>query len=296
MFLAKEKILLQKINDKAITGSGIELLILRLDLVHPNISGNKWFKLKYNLEEARKQNKSRLLTFGGAFSNHIVATATAGKEFGFETIGIIRGDELNENSNSTLQSAKQNGMQMVFVSREDYRKRFREDFLEELKAKFHNPYIIPEGGSNLLAVNGCAEIVKEVKHDFDFVCCAVGTGATLAGLSVSLNKKQQAIGFSVLANAEFLNDNVNNFVKEYSREERANWKIIQNYHFGAYARTTKELIDFIKHFEVENKIPLDTIYTGKMMFGIYDLIQSGYFTRGEKIIALHTGGLQGNKS
>ena len=118
----------------------------------------------------------------------------------------------------------------------------------------------------------------------------------MAGLSVSLNKKQQAIGFSVLANAEFLNDNVNNFVKAYSGTENTNWKIIQNYHFGAYARTTKELIDFIKHFEAENKIPLDTIYTGKMMFGIYDLIQSGHFTRGEKIIALHTGGLQGNKS
>ncbi|HJY64119.1 MAG TPA: pyridoxal-phosphate dependent enzyme [Ignavibacteria bacterium] len=291
-----EKILLNRITDNAIAGSGVELFMLRLDLLHPEISGNKWYKLKYNLEEARKQNKNTLLTFGGAFSNHIAATAAAGKENNFNTIGIIRGEELADESNATLSRAKQNGMKLVFVSREDYRKRFREDFITELKNKYSDPYIIPEGGSNLLAVKGCAEIISDVTDSFDFVCCAVGTGATLAGLSASLSKKQQAIGFSVLANAEFLNDNVGDFIKEFSGNEIPNWKIIHNYHFGGYAHKTKALIDFIQQFEMENNISLEPIYTGKMMYGIYDLIQSGYFTRGEKIIAVHTGGLQGKKS
>jgi len=296
MMIAKEKILLHKISDNAISGSGIELFMLRLDLIHPEISGNKWYKLKYNLEEARKQNKNTLLTFGGAFSNHIAAIAACGKENNFNTIGIIRGEELTDESNATLWRAKQNGMKLVFVSREDYRKRFREDFLTELKNKYSDPYIIPEGGSNLLAVKGCAEILSDVTDSFDFACCAVGTGATLAGLTASLSQKQQAIGFSVLANAEFLNDNVGDFIKQFSGNEIPNWKIIYNYHFGGYAHKTKAFTDFIQQFEMENNIPLEPIYTGKMMYGLYDMIQSGYFTRGEKIIAVHTGGLQGKKS
>jgi len=172
------------------------------------VNGNKYFKLKYNLEEMKKLGQKTMLTFGGAFSNHIAALASVGKSDGFKTIGMIRGEELNENSNQTLRTAIENGMQLHFVTREEYRKRYRPEYHEELKAKFGDLYILPEGGSNQLGVKGCSEILQDVNQAFDFVCLPVGTGATLAGIASSLNKTQQVIGFAVLANAQFLDEDV----------------------------------------------------------------------------------------
>lgn len=282
---------LERISDPFIRASGVELSMLRLDQMHPVIGGNKFFKLRYNLEEMKKRGLKKLLTFGGAFSNHITAVAASGKENGFETIGVIRGDELDGKSNVVLERAAANGMQLHFVTREDYRKRFREEFHEELRKMFGDFYLLPEGGSNLLAVKGCSEINALVKENFDFICTPVGTGGTLAGLAVSLAPAQQALGFAVLANAAFLDDEVNKWVKEFSGKEPANCRIVHDFHFGRYGRTSKELDDFIKYFEAENKIALEHIYTGKMMFGLYELIRNGYFVRGEKVVALHTGGL-----
>jgi len=281
-----EKIPLQKISDPEIESFSVNLFMLRLDLIHPNINGNKWFKLKYNLEEAKRLNKKKLLTFGGAFSNHIAATSAAGKEFGFETIGIIRGEELSKSSNQTLEFARKNGMELHFISREEYRNKNSKKFILELKNQFGDFYLLPEGGSNELAVKGCWEIVSHIDVPFDFICCAVGTGGTISGIISSLKKKQKVIGFPVLKSAEFLEKDIKEFVGT-----KTNWILNYNYHFGGYAKTNSDLLKFIDRFKKQNNILLDQVYTGKMMFGICDLIRKNYFKRDATVIALHTGGL-----
>lgn len=286
MLLVREHTPLQKIEDDRIERFGINLYVKRLDLNHPYISGNKWYKLKYNVEEIKKSGHEVVLTFGGAYSNHIVAVAAAGKQFGFETIGIIRGEE--KPLNSPLIYATECGMKLHYVSRDDYRKKESPEFIDALIHQFSNFYLLPEGGSNELAVKGCAEILKEIDVPFDHVCVSFGTGATLAGLILSLKQNQRALGFSSLKGGEFLEDNV----RKYIGDSHNNWSIMHDYHFGRYAKTTTELINFTGQFEKRNQVPLDAVYTGKMMFGIYDLIRKGFFVKGETIIALHTGGLQ----
>lgn len=285
------KIPLQKITDPVIDSSGINLYMLRLDKIHPHISGNKWYKLKYNMEEVRWQMADGILTFGGAYSNHIAATAAAGKEYGIRTIGVIRGEELNENDNPTLRFAKECGMQLHFISREDYRQKESPAFINSLIQQFNHFYLLPEGGTNALAVKGCAEILSHIEIPFDFVCCPVGTGGTLAGIVSSLKEGQKAIGFSVLKDGEFLKKEIQNL--QPSPNPLREGDIQTSYHFGGYAKYTSELLEFINDFEKENNIPLDQVYTGKMMFGIYDLIKKGHFPKGSTVIAIHTGGLQG---
>ncbi len=266
----------------------IECYIKREDKLHPFISGNKYRKLKYNLIEAKKLGITTLLTFGGAFSNHIAAVAFAGKEFGFKTIGVIRGEELENNfeGNATLQFAQTNGMQFKFVSRSDYRLKTSINFISQLKREFGNFYNIPEGGTNALAIEGCQEILTETDEMFDYVCCAVGTGGTISGLINSSKLNQQILGFPVLK-GDFLSDNISKFVHQN------NWKLITDYHFGGYAKVNEELVGFINKFKQLENISLDPIYTGKLMFGVYKLIEQGFFKKGSKILAIHTGGLQG---
>ena len=285
------KIPLQKISNSFISSSGINLFVLRLDKIHPHISGNKWYKLKYNLQEAKKQKKDTLLTFGGAYSNHIAATAAAGNEFGFKTIGIIRGKELRETDNQTLSFAKACGMKLYFVSRETYRKKDASVVLS--MTAINDSYIIPEGGTNELAVKGCSEILSHVDIPFDFVCCAVGTGGTIAGIISSLKGDQKAIGFSVLKDGKFLEEEIIKLLSSPLFSLEKDISIQTDYHFGGYAKHTPELLKFISDFEKENNIPLEQVYTGKMMFGIYDLIKRSHFQKGSTIIAVHTGGLQG---
>ncbi len=270
--------------------SGIELYIKREDLLHPLISGNKFRKLKYNIAQAQKENKKALLTFGGAFSNHILATAAAGKEYEFNTIGVVRGNELKDNyqENSTLSKAEQLGMQFYFIERELYRNKENESFVKTLNEKFGDFYLVPEGGTNELAIKGCEEILSEDDKEFDFVCCAVGTGGTISGIINSSHENQEIIGFPALK-GDFLSDDICKFVT------KKNWKLILDYHFGGYGKVKPELISFLNQFYEEAKIPLDPIYTGKMMFGIVDLIKKGSFPQKSKILAIHTGGLQGIK-
>jgi len=271
---------------------GIQLHLKRTDLIHASISGNKFHKLKYNLIEAKAQGATTLLTFGGAYSNHIAAVAAAGKECGFETIGIIRGEELNDkiHDNPTLRQAQDNGMQLHFISRSDYRRKAYAEFIEQLKSTYGTFYLIPEGGTNQLAVQGCEEILTEQdKHDFDFVCCAVGTGGTIAGIINSSSEKQKVLGFSALK-GDFLFDEI----KQWTT--RSHWDLCLDYHFGGYAKTSPELLEFIQNFQQQTNIELEPIYTGKMLFGIFDLIERGYFPANSKILAIHTGGLQGNLS
>ncbi len=266
----------------------VELYIKREDQIHPFISGNKYRKLKYNLIEAKKLGYTTLLTFGGAFSNHIAAVSFAGQEFGFKTIGIIRGDELVDkvNDNATLKFAKSNGMKFKFVSRSDYREKTSEVFIEKLKYEFGEFYTVPEGGTNELAIKGCEEILSETDVVFDYVCCAVGTGGTISGLINSSKPSQQILGFPALKGA-FLYNNISKFVT------RNNWELITDYHFGGYAKINTELIDFINQFKINQRIPLDPVYTGKLMFGVNKLIEKEFFKKGSKILAIHTGGLQG---
>ena len=268
--------------------NNIVLAIKREDLIHTFVSGNKFRKLKYNLLQAKTENKTTLLTFGGAFSNHIAAVAFGGKEKGFKTIGIIRGDELLDkmDENPTLKFAQENGMEFEFVSREEYRLKSETSFIEKLKQKFGDFYLIPEGGTNELAVKGCEEILTEEDAVFNYVCCAVGTGGTISGLINSALPHQKILGFPALK-GDFLKDEIRIFAK------KDNWNLISDYHFGGYGKVNLELIEFINAFFEKNKVPLDPIYTGKMVFGVIDLINKNYFPEHSKILLIHTGGLQG---
>lgn len=269
--------------------NGVELSVLREDLIHPYISGNKFRKLKYNLIEFKKGNYTAVLTFGGAYSNHISAVAAAGKEFGFQTIGIIRGEELISkiNENPTLKFAQNCGMKLKFISRESYRQKSNPEILNELASEFGNVYILPEGGTNEPAVKGCEEILGTHTESFDFICCAIGTGGTISGIIRSSAKHQKILGFPALKDSGFLKDEINRFTN------RSNWELIPEYHFGGYGKTCEELINFTNSFKQEFELPLDPVYTAKMMFGITELIKEGYFPKGSKALAIHTGGLQG---
>lgn len=257
-------------------------------LIHPFISGNKYRKLKYNIEAAKSQKKSTLLTFGGAYSNHIAAVAYAGKINGLQTIGIIRGEELESkvSTNPTLKLAQSCGMQLKFISREDYRNKAKPVFLEGLKSEFDDFYLIPEGGTNPLAVKGCEEILTENDAKFDFICCSVGTGGTISGLINASKKHQKVLGFPALK-GDFLKQDIRKFATQ------ENWELIDKYHFGGYGKIKLELITFINKFKKDFDIPLDPIYTGKMMYGVFDLLDKGFFPKDSKILAIHTGGLQG---
>lgn len=270
-------------NDK-----NIQLFLKREDLLHPFVSGNKFRKLKYNLIEAKTQNKSTILTFGGAFSNHIAATAYAGKINDFKTIGVIRGQELESKilSNPTLRFAKQNGMQLCFISREDYRLKHTENFLIKLKKQFGDFYLVPEGGTNSLAVKGCKEILNEEDNIYNYVCTCVGTGGTISGLINASGKHQKILGFPALK-GNFLQQDIRKFAKHN------NWELIFDFHFGGYAKINKELVAFINDFKLKHNIQLDPVYTAKMMYGLTQMITSGKFEENSKILAIHSGGLQG---
>lgn len=270
--------------------NSIAVSIKREDLLHPFVSGNKFRKLKYNLLQAKTEKKEVLLTFGGAFSNHIAAVAFAGKEQGFKTIGIIRGDELEGKiqENPTLSFAQNCGMVFKFISREEYRHKAETYFLENLKHEFGDFYLIPEGGTNEYAIKGCEEILVEEDAQFDYFCCAVGTGGTISGIINSILTHQKVLGFPALK-GDFLKEDICKFA------QNQNWELITEYHFGGYGKVTTELIAFINQFYAETKIPLDPIYTGKMVFGVLDLIDKNYFPQNSKILLIHTGGIQGVK-
>jgi 1-aminocyclopropane-1-carboxylate deaminase/D-cysteine desulfhydrase-like pyridoxal-dependent ACC family enzyme len=295
----ENKIPLIEIFDDTLKENNTRLYVLREDLTHPEISGNKWRKLKYNLLEAKNKSLDTLLTFGGAYSNHIAATAAAGREYGIKTIGVIRGEETLP-LNLTLQLAKNNGMIFKYVSRSRYREnnKYEELFLASLKEEFGNFYLVPEGGSNAFAVRGCTEIVNNITIDFDVICSACGTGGTLAGIIASTNK--QVYGFPALKGGDFLKNDILRLLNEYSThydisKSYKNWDLITAYHFGGYAKISPELVEFVQQFKTKHHILLDLIYTGKMLFGLFDMIKNSNRFDNKTIIAIHTGGIQGNK-
>jgi len=296
---------LQQLTNPLLDNAKVRLFVKRDDLIHPQFGGNKWRKLKYNLIQAKNNNVDTLLTFGGAWSNHIYATAAAGKHFGFKTIGLIRGEK-HQPLNPTLSFAKECGMQLHYLDRKQYRQKNDTSFKNELLDQYGEVYLLPEGGSNRLALKGCEEIVHEtmtqLQQPFDVICCASGTGATLAGLVSAMTTdknahKKMAIGFSALKGGEFLSSEVSNLLG-YNAEDNlpsTNWRIESNYHFGGYAKINDDLIHFMKDFQAQYNITLDAVYTAKMFYGLFELIKANTFKPDSIIVAVHSGGLQGNK-
>lgn len=266
---------------------GVMLTVKRLDMVHPQISGNKFYKLKYNFIEAQQQGFTKILTFGGAYSNHIAATAFASHQFGFESVGIIRGEELaHKKLNQTLQTAQDFGMQLHFVSRNKYRLKQQIDYLAHLEQQYPQHYVIPEGGTNQLAIRGCMEILTtDDLNNFDLICTAVGTGGTITGLIEASTVQQKILGFSALKGT-FLTDEVAQLT------QKNNWEITDEFCFGGYAKTTPELMQFIQRIEQQHDIVLEQIYTAKMLYGIEQMILQAKITPNQRVLIIHTGGLQ----
>ncbi len=283
-----------EISTPEVVRAGIKLVIKREDQNHPHISGNKWWKLKYNLQAAQQQKHNTLLTFGGAYSNHIYATAAAAHELGLKSIGVIRGEETLP-LNATLAFAKSRGMQLHYVSREAYRNKHSTEFIQSLHDRFGEFYLIPEGGTNSLAIKGVAEFAQQLQLEaaFDYVCLPVGTGGTIAGLIAGMNEQTQVVGISVLKNGAFLVEEVNGHLKNFSDRVYGNWCIETSYHHGGYAKTNPKLLEFIHVMNQQHQLPLDPVYTAKLMWGVLDMLKTGRFREGSTVLAIHTGGLQG---
>lgn len=277
----------QEIVNPIFEKARVRVLVKREDLNHPYVSGNKWWKLKYNLEKALRLQHTTLLTFGGAYSNHIYATASAAHALGLKSIGIIRGEEALP-LNQTLVFVKSIGMHIHYISRESFRKKTDAEFIKQLHHQFGEFYLMPEGGTNALAVKGVTEFAQTLGNNFDYVCCAVGTGGTLAGLIHGLNKQKKILGFPVLKGGEFLQQEI-----EWQLSDKYDtWELITDYHFGGYAKENTVLHSFMNRFTADNNIPVEHVYTGKLFFGVYDLIAKGYFKEGSTILVIHTGGIR----
>jgi len=265
--------------------------ILRLDLLHPIISGNKWYKLKYNILYAQQHAYKSILTFGGGFSNHLVAAAAAAKAYGLRSIGMVRG--VYPHLTPTLQSCIDLGMQLIFISKEEYNRRTDATYIAQLSAAYQNPFIIPEGGANEYGRLGIADIAKMISSVYTHICVSVGSGTTLAGLRNALPAAQNILGFVPMKNGSYLETEI---AGHLSPEKNTNWKLYDNWHFGGFGKYNEELIGFMNSFYEQNHIPLDMVYTGKMMYGLQELLRSGHSPETAAILCIHTGGLQGNAS
>jgi 1-aminocyclopropane-1-carboxylate deaminase len=299
--------IIQKLNSIFFFERSVDVDVLRLDLIDKEISGNKWFKLKKNLEEVKSKKIKTVITFGGAFSNHIAATAAACKMAGLNSIGVIRGEK-SDKPNETLANAKVNGMHLHYVSRENYNQKNTEVFKRNLTDIFGEHYLIPEGGNNKEGILGCSEILIP-DWNYDFIFCACGTAATYSGILSSCKPNQKLIGINVLKGENTLIDNVNLSMRQIFPQQKFivigneglekngidTHCITNNYCFSGYAKLDKELIDFKNKFEKEYNIPLDYVYTSKLFYAVFDLVLNNKILPNTKILIIHCGGLQGNK-
>ncbi len=279
---------IQKISDPVFEEYGITVLVKRDDLIHEEVMGNKWRKLKYNIEYAVERGTKSLVTFGGAYSNHIAATAAAAKLYGLDSVGIIRGEELTADSNPTLRRAAENGMKFQFVSREDYREMKQGNQVP--KESLSNYVVLPEGGTNELAIKGCAELIDEIDHDFDILISPVGTGGTIAGLLKGLGGNQMIYGFSALR-GKWITEDFKSLLQTHNIKYE-NFKIFEDKRFGGYCKYDLDLIQFILDFKQKYDILLDPIYTGKMFFNVWELVKNAQIANNTTLLMLHTGGLQ----
>lgn len=285
---------IQKLKLPLFEDKNVEVWVKRDDLIHHEISGNKWRKLKYNVDAYNKGVYDSIVTFGGAYSNHILATAKVGADFGIPTIGIIRGEEQLP-LNPTLKKATALGMEIRYVTRTDYREKHTAAFINKLKNDPGDVYLIPEGGCNIEGVRGCKDIIEEVNIDFDYAITDCGTGATLAGINLALKNNQKAIGIPVLKGGGFILEEVKQFYNMMNEDLSLvdSIELFTDYHFGGYAKYKPELIEFMRQFYIDTKIKTDPVYTGKLFYGVLDLIQKDYFPKNSKVVVIHTGGLQG---
>lgn len=277
-----------ELRDERLDRAGVTMLLVRDDLVDPELPGNKWRKLKYNLAAAREQGFGTLLTFGGAYSNHLRAVAAAGRRHGLRTVGIVRGEQ-HLPLNPSLAYAAARGMTLAYLDRDAYRRKHTDAVLTELKRTWGDCYVIPEGGSNALAVRGCAELPAEIDAEYDVLCCPVGTGGTLAGLAGGLTGTRTALGVAVLKGAGFLADEVTGLQRAAFGAPTGNWRIDLDHHFGGYAKHTPRLDAFVADFHRRHGLALDPIYTGKLLAALFDLAEQGAFRRGARLAAVITG-------
>ena len=291
--IINKEVTIDKIENEFTKEKNVSVSMLRLDLLHPVISGNKLFKLYYFLIDAIKSQNKKIITFGGAYSNHLAATAAACKENNLSCIGIVNGSK-PEKLSHTLLFCRQMGMQLEFITREQYSKKNETPFIENIKQRYSGCILIPEGGYSRKGIDGAALISNYYKpYDFTHICCATGSGTTLAGLIGSSDPQQKIVGISVVKNMRDIEMKMECFNRSHTIK---NYVLLQDYHFGGFAKKTPVLIDFMNNFFNDHRIPLDFVYTGKMMFGVNDLIRNNYFSEHSKVLCIHTGGLQGNLS
>ena len=280
------KIKTEQIKSRLLTENDIKLYVKRIDLIDKYISGNKWYKLKYNIKSAIHNSKKSILTFGGAYSNHLLATAVIAKKYKLKSIGLVRGEK-KQNLNPILSLVEQYGMHVDYISRSCFRMRDDKNIVSNFKKIYGDFYLIPQGGTNNLGVIGAQEILTDLDNH-NYICVPVATGGTISGIINSSNSKQKILGFKTIKGEGDLVKNI----KKYTNSN--NWDLLDNYTFGGFAKYDVQLLNFIKNFDLKYSIKLDVIYTSKMMFGLFDLIKKGYFKRKSTILAIHTGGLQGN--
>lgn len=278
---------LEELHDERIARHGVRLFLKRDDLINPEVPGNKWRKLKYNLETAAEGSYDTLLTFGGAYSNHIRAVAAAGHYFGYHTVGVIRGEE-HLPLNPALAYAIRRGMRLDYLDRTTYREKTSAAVLYRLRDRFGDFFLVPEGGSNAAGVRGTAELACEVDISYDVICCACGTGGTLAGVAAGLPHGVRALGFSSLKGGGFLVDDVRQLQANFGMPT-TNWSIELGYHFGGFARRNAELDRFIAEFRERHGVELEWVYVAKMLYGVFELVGSGRFEPGTTLVAIVTG-------
>ncbi len=279
---------LQELSDELLRDHKVCVSLKRDDLIHSEMPGNKWRKLKHNLVAAADRGSRTLLTFGGAYSNHIRATAAAGHYFGFSTIGVIRGEE-HLPLNPSLAYAVDRGMTLAYLDRTTYRSKESAAVMDSLRARFGDFYTVPEGGSNELGARGCAEIPGEIEADFDLICCPCGSGGTLAGVAAGLHPGQRAIGFTAIRGGEYVANEVDRLQRRTFGRNSGNWVLEHEFHFGGFARTTDELAAFTEAFRARHGIELDRVYVAKMMYGLFAKVQRGDIEPGSRVVALVTG-------
>lgn len=294
------KVPVQRVEHKVFTDAGIDVVVRRDDLIDPQLSGNKFYKLFFNLRAAREQGFTRLLSFGGAYSNHLHALAAAGHRYGFNTLGVVRGERPAQLS-PTLGDAEAWGMQLVFISRADYQYKSEPELLAELQSRYGGFYLIPEGGANLAGARGMQllgyALEQQLKGDYTAVCMACGTGTSVAGLAAGIDSTKLALGFSVLKGEGGLGDVISTTYRQLcASDTTANWRLISGFHAGGYGKKHPEyLTQFWQNFERTSGIPLDPVYTLKLFWGIDSLARQGYWPPGSRIVAIHSGGLQGRR-
>lgn len=294
------KVPTQRVNLKVFAEAGIELLARRDDLIDNELSGNKFYKLFFNLREAREQGFTQVLSFGGAYSNHLYALAAAGRRYGFHTLGVVRGARPARLS-PTLSDAEAWGMKLIFINRYEYRDKTEPELVTDLRNKCGDFYLIPEGGANLAGARGMQVLGRSIQHqfrgDYAAVCVASGTGTSVAGLAAGIERTKLALGFSVLKGEGSLGNDISSTYRKLGVSNLAdNWRLITGFHGGGYGKKHPDyLSQFWRDFEDNNGMPLDPVYTVKMFWGISALAQQGYWSRGSRVIAIHSGGLQGRR-